>query len=346
MFSGYNLTLSKSFFGIIKGKNKFNYYKELGEHHLKRETYNYCNELYCYISNETLDGSQLQNDCFPQIEADIFISHSHNDKDLANALAGWLNETFGLKVFIDSNVWEYSEKILEDINEIYGKKRENRYEGGYLYSHQACIYSSQHVNMMLSIALQKMIDKVECVILLNTNNSIKVFDDSNQTINKTYSPWLYSEIVCTEIIQKKPLLLYRNYPSLICDSVAYESTNYINAMALKVSYDVSLEHLIKLDEQDLYDWKSRWNTIAPNDKQNRIYPLDYLYKETHAFEPKMTKQLFERYSLVQIEMIRSVFENRNLFNDFSNEFSCNFGCEGCLHEKCPLYVNSDKYLMG
>lgn len=336
MFSGYNLTLHKNFF---KGKNDFNYYKELGEHHLKKETSDYCNELNCYISNETLDGSQLQNDCFPQIEANVFISHSHNDKDLANALAGWLNESFGLEVFIDSNVWEYADKILEDINERYSKKRENHFEGGYLYDHQACIYSSQHVNMMLSIALQKMIEKVECVILLNTNNSIKVFDDINQTINKTYSPWIYSEIVCTEIIQKKPLLLYRNYPSAICESDTYESTNFIKAMALKVSYDISLEHLIKLNEQDLIDWKSRWNDISPKNKQNRFYPLDFLYMKTNAFELERTRRLFERYSPVQMQMIRGVFENKNSFNDFSNKSNCNFGCEGCLREKCPLYSN-------
>ncbi len=344
MFSGYNLTLHKSFFGITKGENKFNYYKKLGKDHLKRETTDYCNKLDCYISNETLDGSQLQNDCFPQIEANVFISHSHNDKNLANALAGWIYETFGLKVFIDSNVWKYADKILEEINVKYSKKRKNRFEGGFLYNHQDCIYSSQHVNIMLSIALQKMIDKVECVILLNTNNSIKVFDNINQTINKTYSPWIYSEIVCTEIIQKKPLLLYRNYPLVICDSTAFESTNYINAMALRVTYDVSLKHLTKLTENDLYEWKCVWNNISPNDKQNEIYPLDYLYKKTHAFELESTKQLFKRCSTVQMKRLKKFLENRYSFNDNSNELSCSFGCEGCQYEKCPLYVNSEDYL--
>ena len=45
-------------------------------------------------------------------------------------------------------------------------------------------------------------------------------------------------------------------------------------------------------------------------------------------------------------MTKRAIENRNLSNDFSNEFSYNFGCEGCQHERCPLYVNNDKYLMG
>ena len=32
----------------------------------------------------------MQNDWFSQVSADIFISHSHNDKDVANTFAGWL----------------------------------------------------------------------------------------------------------------------------------------------------------------------------------------------------------------------------------------------------------------
>lgn len=340
MFSGYNLTLDKSFFGLKK--DDFNYYKNWGENHLKRETCDYYNELDYYINKETIDGSQLQDDCFSQIDADIFISHSHDDKDLANALAGWLNKTFDLRVFIDSNVWEYADEILENINKRYSNKRKDPFDGGYLYNHQDCIYASQHVNMMLSIALQKMIDKVECVILLNTNNSIKVFDSHNKTINKTYSPWIYHEIVCTKTIRKKPLLLYRNYPSVICESVVSERTNYINAMRLKVSYDISLEHLIDLNKHNLYKWKCVWNDIPYSDEKK--YPLDCLYKETHAFELENTKQLFKKYSPVQIEMAIRAIENRSSLNDFINEISCNIYCEGCRYEKCPFYVNSEKYL--
>jgi len=40
------------------------------------------------LSNGSLDGAILQQQWFPQVEADVFISHSHNDKETAIILAG------------------------------------------------------------------------------------------------------------------------------------------------------------------------------------------------------------------------------------------------------------------
>lgn len=154
-----------------------------------------------YITGDVLNGSKVQDDWFPALDADIFISHSHKDLDLANALAGWIYETFRLKVFIDSNVWGYTSDLLKNINDKYSNKRRDS-DGGYLYNYDQCNQASQHVNMMLSVALQKMIDKVECVILLNTNNSVTVFEENENCINSTYSPWIYSEIICTQIVRQ------------------------------------------------------------------------------------------------------------------------------------------------
>lgn len=61
---------------------------------------------------DILDGVAIQDDWFPEINADIFISHSHGDCDLANGIAGWMNEEFGLRCFIDSNVWGYTNDLL------------------------------------------------------------------------------------------------------------------------------------------------------------------------------------------------------------------------------------------
>lgn len=38
--------------------------------------------------NGRLDGSKLQANWFPPVEADIFLSHSHKDRDQAIALSG------------------------------------------------------------------------------------------------------------------------------------------------------------------------------------------------------------------------------------------------------------------
>lgn len=208
MFTGYNLKLNEDFFD--NELMSFDEYKIIGESHLNSKVFEYKNDLNRYIRKRTINGSELQDDNFPIIDADVFISHSSNDVSLANALAGWIHKEFKLKVFIDSNVWGYSQKLLEDINSDFcNKKKDENY--GFTYDHNACNNASQHVNIMLSVALQKMIDRVECVILLNTDNSIEVFDDINKTMNITYSPWIYSEIVCTQIVRKKPLLYYRKY---------------------------------------------------------------------------------------------------------------------------------------
>ena len=54
-------------------------------------------ELVQYIIGDSgvIDGTKLQEDWFPTVNCDIFISHSHKDEDLAITLAGWLYETFG-----------------------------------------------------------------------------------------------------------------------------------------------------------------------------------------------------------------------------------------------------------
>lgn len=57
-----------------------------------------------YIKNSFIDGSKIQKDWFPEIEADIFLFHSSTDKDLVNVIAGWIYDNFRLKCFIDSNV--------------------------------------------------------------------------------------------------------------------------------------------------------------------------------------------------------------------------------------------------
>lgn len=52
--------------------------------------------------------------------------------------------------------------------------------------------------MMLSNSLNKMINKSECIIFLETKNSL---DAKNIIENGTSSPWIYSELIATKLIQ-------------------------------------------------------------------------------------------------------------------------------------------------
>ena len=53
--------------------------------------------------------------------------------------------------------------------------------------------------MMLSTALTMMIDKVECVLFLNTPKSI----DTTEVIDKTKSPWIYLEMAMMKLVRKR-----------------------------------------------------------------------------------------------------------------------------------------------
>ena len=217
--------------------------------------------------DKSIDGTKLMKDWFPEINADIFISHSHADENLANALAGWLHFNFGLNVFIDSNVWGYSAELLEKINDEYSDKRSEP-EGGWLYTFSKCNIASQHVNIMLSTALQKMIDKTECIIFLNTDKSVKERVHGNNCINETYSPWIYSEILCTQTISKIVPSRLRK-AGLKHDEKIYEAASM--QKELKISYEIPLNHLIKINASALTMWKKAHNS------QIQDHPLDTLY---------------------------------------------------------------------
>lgn len=264
MVTGYNLHLNKD-------TTKFQDYVNIGETHLSEQKAKVSEDIKKYIIDGIADGTQIEKDWFPQMGADIFISHSHTDEELAKGLAGWLYSCFGLTCFIDSCVWGYADELLELINDEYSDKKDKP-SGGCVYDHKKCNTASKHVNTMLTIALHKMIDKAEITILLNTNSSIKRYKDIYQ--ESTYSPWIYSEIVCTEIVRKKPISKYRWEPVL---EHSYEKSQARDD-GFHAVYEVSLDHLESLDMLKLFEWKKLY------DDHEVRYPLDYLYKLTYKKE--------------------------------------------------------------
>ena len=280
MFTGYNLKANEY------GQIDFWRYEELGREHLAGQKVEFERRIEDYVLNGVADGTQIEKDWFPMIEADIFISHSHSDERLANGIAGWLNAEFGLKCFIDSCVWNYSDDLLEKINSEFSNKRKDP-NGGYLYDHKKCNVASKHVNTMLSVALQKMIDKTEVTILLNTKNSISNYGDVYQ--DATYSPWIYSEIICTQIVRKKPLSEYRKN---IWKSTFEHAEMRGDSKGYSAAYEVSLDHLSILNEEKLLQWVKQY-------KERKIqYPLDYLYKISNPDAMKKWQDLYDVYDII------------------------------------------------
>lgn len=256
MFSGFNLKLNKNydeFYSI--GKKMFEDIKIKVENGL---------EKYIISNNGKIDGSKVQEDWFPTLDnIDIFISHSHSDKELAIGFAGYLKEKYNIISFVDSSMWGYANNLLKIIDNEYCQ-----HSNGSSYDYDKRNFSTSHVHMMLSAAINKMIDKVECVVFLNTQNSNLGVNDSIN--NRTASPWIYSEIETTRIIRRKELKNYR--PKNIVNKGIYKEANQ---SVLNIQYDIPLGHLVEINDQTLKKWDKLWK-----ENNNWEYPLDALYKIT------------------------------------------------------------------
>jgi len=211
-----------------------------------------------------IDGEKLESIWFPQIKADIFISHSHDDEKLAVTLAGWLYRQFDLESFIDSTIWGHADSLL--------KKIDNEYclnDGGATYSYEKRNYSTSHVHMMLSTALAKMMDNTECLFFLNTPNSVT----PSSIINKsdTNSPWLYYEIGISSVIRKS-LHKHANRKSLLKGKTFSELNE--STRNLDIRYPLKMEHLKKITGNDLVTWQDEYNREIPALDN----PLDKLYE--------------------------------------------------------------------
>lgn len=207
-----------------------------------------------FSTNGKLDATKLSENWFPQINADIFVSHSHKDFDSALTLAGFLYKELDLICFIDSCIWGYSNKLLKAIDVKYCKKiNENTYD------YDLRNLSTSHVHMMLTVALTKMIYKTECLFFLNTPNSILPKDSVK---DKTLSPWIYTELSMIKYIEKKSANEHRQIIG-----------NFSKSMdSFDVEYEVdSLNNLPTLSFEEI----EKWGEI---DFNNKYKALDYLYK--------------------------------------------------------------------
>lgn len=160
--------------------------------------------------NNIIDGAVLTKYIFPIGEDgkyNVFISYSHDDKDLAIFLASWLEQQCCLKVFLDEYVWGSADGLLKDIDDNYCKQKDGR------YNYRRRNYSTSHVHAMLSMAIMDIINNTECCIFINSGHSIHLHSLKNETTSKTLSPWIYEEnkmmrLLPSRITQKESLLFY------------------------------------------------------------------------------------------------------------------------------------------
>ncbi|WP_187863088.1 TIR domain protein [Helicobacter pylori] len=139
----------------------------------------------------------------PQLKnAQVFLSHSHADKNEALKVKGYLEEYLDAEcVFIDSLFWDYKDDVLNKLAE---------------YDDISGI--EDVFTLILRESLECMIKKCPYFVFLQSKNSVSL----NQDLLKiTYSAWIYEELKIAN--------------TLIADTTIKES----HIKAMRISYDIT-----------------------------------------------------------------------------------------------------------
>ncbi len=107
----------------------------------------------------------------PQLKnAQVFLSHSHADKNKALKVKNYLESETNRRVFLDSLFWDYKDDVLNELEK---------------YDDTSKIEDA--FTLILRESLQDMIEKCPYFVFLQSNNSV-----SNQGLSRiTYSAWIY-----------------------------------------------------------------------------------------------------------------------------------------------------------
>lgn len=186
-----------------------------------------------------LDGSLMSDKLFPLGDYDIFLSHSGIDIDIVNKLAYAFSKS-GIKPFVDSHAWGYYDDLLTNLDNTFNVV-ENK-NNIITYSYEGVKRTASHVHMILSTALNKMIDKCEFFLFVETKNSVITLQDQK----KTLSPWIMSELETSKIIRRHSKY---EHDMIIEDAQIKTGLEYI-----RIAYTIPTDHLIYINWDDLVSY--------------------------------------------------------------------------------------------
>ncbi len=129
----------------------------------------------------------------PQLKsAQVFLSHSHADKNKALKVKDYLEEDLDAEcVFIDSLFWDYKDNVLKEMSK---------------YDNTSKIEDA--FTLILRESLEDMIKKCPYFVFLQSKNSVSNQGLScNQDLLKiTYSAWIYEELkIAHSISESRPI---------------------------------------------------------------------------------------------------------------------------------------------
>jgi hypothetical protein len=259
MYKGFDLRITNA-----KGFDQFLDYGTLLYEDHKSSIHTELDNL--FSGDGVISVSKVKKNWFPSLTANVFISHSHANSEIAIGLAGWLSEKFEISAFIDSCVWGYFSDLQKMIDDRFCKNPNNKpSESNESYEYHASNRVASHVNTILNNSLMRMIDECECIIFINTPESISS-KGSAKDEKSTYSPWIYSELEATRLIRRKA----PSRPALLEKSLEVRAEAMDRSEPNFEYDDVDLSHLTKLKLGDI----QKWNRC---DKTG-LDALDYLYE--------------------------------------------------------------------
>ncbi|GAA7288042.1 toll/interleukin-1 receptor domain-containing protein [Helicobacter pylori] len=124
----------------------------------------------------------------PQLKsAQVFLSHSHADKNKALKVKGYLEEYLDTEcVFIDSLFWDYKDDVLNKLAE---------------YDDTSKIEDA--FTLILRESLEDMIKKCPYFVFLQSKNSVSLNQD---LLGITHSAWIYEELkIAHSISESRPI---------------------------------------------------------------------------------------------------------------------------------------------
>lgn len=215
---------------------------------------------------DVINADKIAENVFPKIDCDIFISHAHVDARKAKAIAAYLHKQLGLTCFIDSFAWGNIKDIQSEIDE-------DCKSGPSTWNYNLRNRSTSHVHMMLAMSLLDMMDKCECLFLIDSPASISAKSVINDS---TMSPWIFMEMFCSKLLRiklpKRHEVLFEAIAN--ADVLKKDSTD---TLPRHIEHRIDLSHLTKINGSYIASWVK----FAKESQCRGARSLDILYLDKH-----------------------------------------------------------------